>query len=215
MPGHHVPYVHDENGKPTDEPWYSDEVMAQFPLSSKSHWDVPVQIGSKIVHLLALHPTPPAFDGPENRNGMKNYDEIRFVRDYLTPGSDHYIYDDQGQRGGIEADGSFIVLGDLNAQAGASGVDGAMTQLLEHPRVNDVMPMSPGGQHHSPDIEGAQYHTAAWRKRVDYVLPSQDLIVKDGRVFWPTQGEAGYDLMKKRDASSDHRLVWLDIELPR
>ncbi|WP_370259689.1 endonuclease/exonuclease/phosphatase family protein [Idiomarina sp.] len=215
MPGHHVPYVHDENGKPTNEPWYNDETMAQYPLSSKSHWDVPVQVGGKVVHVLAQHPTPPAFDGPENRNGMKNYDEIRFVRDYLTPGADNYIYDDQGQRGGIAANGSFVVLGDLNAQAGASGVEGAMTQLLEHPRVNDVMPMSQGGANHSPDVEGSQYHTAAWRKRVDYVLPSDDLIVKDAGVFWPIQGEPGYDLMKKRDASSDHRLVWLDIELPQ
>ena len=33
MPGHHVPYVHDENGKPTNEPWYNDETMAQYPLS--------------------------------------------------------------------------------------------------------------------------------------------------------------------------------------
>jgi hypothetical protein len=38
--------------------------------------------------------------------------------------------------------------------------------------------------------------------------------VKDAGIFWPVQGEPGYELMKKRDASSDHRLVWLDIELP-
>lgn len=213
MPGHHVPKVPAENGELTDKPWYSDQVMAQFPLSSKSHWDVPVKIGDKTIHLLATHPTPPGFDGPENRNGMKNFDEIRLFRDYLTPGLDNYLYDDNGVRGGLAGDASFVVLGDLNAGPDRGGVEGAIEQLLEHPRVNDVKPMSQGAVQHSPEQDDAKYHTAAWRNRVDYVLPSNDLIVKDAGVFWPTEGEPGYRLMAKRGASSDHRLVWIDIQL--
>ena len=213
MPGHHVPMVPDSEGQLTDQPWYSDEVMAQFPLSSKSHWDVPVIIGDKVIHLLAAHPTPPSFDGPENRNGMKNYDEIRLLRDYISPGADNYIYDDSGKRGGLADDAAFVVLGDLNAGPGRGGVDGAIEQLLTHPRVNDVQPMSKGGKRHSPDADGAEYHTAAWRNRVDYVLPSSDLIVEDAGVFWPVKGQQGYRLMAERGASSDHRLVWIDITL--
>ncbi len=49
--------------------WFDERVMAKMPLSSKSHWDVPVMIGEQRLHLLASHPTPPVFDGPENRNG--------------------------------------------------------------------------------------------------------------------------------------------------
>lgn len=213
MPGHHVPMVPDADGQLTEQTWYSPEVMAQFPLSSKSHWDVPFMIGERVVHLLAAHPTPPSFDGPENRNGMKNYDEIRLIRDYITPGADNYIYDDNGQRGGLDADASFVVLGDLNAGPGRGGVEGAIEQLLDHPRVNDVWPMSKGGKRHSPDVDGSEYHTAAWRNRVDYVLPSSDLIVKDAGVFWPIKGQQGYRLMAEREASSDHRLVWIDIAL--
>ncbi|WP_420809717.1 endonuclease/exonuclease/phosphatase family protein [Idiomarina seosinensis] len=213
MPGHHVPKVPDENGELTEQHWYSDEVMGQFPLSSKSHWDVPVKVGNKVIHLLAAHPTPPGFDGPENRNGMKNYDEIRLLRDYLTPGLNHYLYDDKGVRGGLQKDASFVVLGDLNAAPDSGGIDGAIEQLLEHPRVNDVKPMSKGGKRHSPDHDNSEYHTAAWRKRVDYVLPSDDLIVKDAGVFWPIKGQQGYRLMAERGASSDHRLVWIDIRL--
>lgn len=213
MPAHHVPMLPDENGELTDTPWYPPEVMAQFPLSSKSHWDVPVMIDGRVVHLLAAHPTPPTFDGPENRNGMKNYDEIRLIRDYITPGADNYIYDDNGQRGGLRADASFVILGDLNAGPGRGGVSGAIEQLLEHPRVNDVQPMSEGGKRHSPDAEDAEYHTAAWRNRVDYVLPSTDLVVKDAGIFWPIEGQPGYRLMAERGASSDHRLVWLDLEI--
>ncbi|MGM0526628.1 MAG: endonuclease/exonuclease/phosphatase family protein [Pseudomonadota bacterium] len=213
MPGHHVPQVPDENDELTEQQWYSDEIMGQFPLSSKSHWDVPVQVGDKVIHLLAAHPTPPGFDGPENRNGMKNYDEIRLFRDYITPGLDHYLYDDNGVRGGLQKDASFVVLGDLNAAPGSGGIDGAIEQLLEHPRVNDVKPMSKGGKRHSPDQANSEYHTAAWRKRVDYVLPSDDLIVKNTGVFWPIKGQQGYRLMSERGASSDHRLVWIDIRL--
>ena len=58
-----------------------------LPLSSKNHWDVPVRIGKRTLHLLISHPTPPAFDGPEDRNGKRNHDEIRFWRDYLTAGA--------------------------------------------------------------------------------------------------------------------------------
>src|SRR5205809_613313 len=53
----------------TNKPWYTDEELNVFRLSSKSHWDVPVKIGDKTVHVLASHPTPPSFDGPEDRNG--------------------------------------------------------------------------------------------------------------------------------------------------
>ena len=62
----------------------------------KSHWDLPLRIGGEIVHFLVSHPTPPVFDGAEDRNGKRNFDEIRFWADYITPGAADYIYDDEG-----------------------------------------------------------------------------------------------------------------------
>jgi len=44
---------------------------------------------------------PPTFDGPEDRNGKRNHDEIRFWTDYVTPGQGGYIYDDAGKVGGL------------------------------------------------------------------------------------------------------------------
>lgn len=198
----------------TDQPWYSDEIMAQFPLSSKSHWDVPVKVGNKVIHLLAAHPTPPVFDGKENRNGIRNFDEIRLWADYLSPNKADYIYDDAGNKGGLAASASFVLVGDMNAGPGeGANLPGAIEQLLEHPRVQDPQPQSAAAAAHTPNNPDAKFHTAAWRKRADYVLPSKDLKVKDTGIFWPAQGEPGYNLMKTRDASSDHRLVWLDIQL--
>ena len=130
---------------PDGEPWYDDEVQAVFRLSSKSHWDVQADIQGQRVHLLASHPTPPVFDGPEDRNGRRNHDEIRFWVDYLSGAGSgaaqaDYIVDDQGGRGGLRGE-RFVILGDLNA----SPVEGdarsaAIRALVAHPGVNDEMP---------------------------------------------------------------------------
>ena len=42
--------------------WHSQAELDVFRLSSKPHWDVPVDIGGTIVHFLVSHPTPPVFD---------------------------------------------------------------------------------------------------------------------------------------------------------
>lgn len=65
------------------EPWYSLAEQDALRLSSKSHWDVPIQVNGKTIHALVSHPTPPVFDGPEDRNGKRNHDEIRFWSDYV------------------------------------------------------------------------------------------------------------------------------------
>ncbi|MDG1752671.1 MAG: endonuclease/exonuclease/phosphatase family protein, partial [Thalassotalea sp.] len=84
----------------TGKSWYSDEAWQGFRLSSKSHWDVPVTVNNKEIHILASHPTPPVFDGPEDRNGKRNHDEIRFWHDYISSNKNAYIYDDKKQFGG-------------------------------------------------------------------------------------------------------------------
>ena len=43
--------------------------------------------------------------------------------------------------------------------------------------------------------------------RVDYVLPSTGLHVRDSGVFWPRAGEPGSDWV----GATDHRLVWVDL----
>lgn len=205
------------------EPWYSAAAWAEFPLSSKSHWDVPIEINGERLHLLASHPTPPVFDGPENRNGLRNHDEIRFWRDYVTS-SQNYMYDDQGQRGGFAEERPFVIAGDLNAStvegdALAEGIAGLLASNLVQ---GDVVPTSAGAVAHSQQRidEGelatatAAAHTAGWRMRADYVIPSvKGLKVVDSGVFWPAPDEAGHHLVADRGASSDHRLVWLELEL--
>jgi len=68
--------------------------LSGMRLSSKSHWDVPVNTPNGPLHIYASHPTPPVFDGPEDRNGLRNADEIRFWSLYLNGTS---FTDDQTQ----------------------------------------------------------------------------------------------------------------------
>lgn len=200
----------------TSEPFYSAEAWQEFRLSSKSHWDVPIAVKQHTLHVLVSHPTPPVFDGKENRNGRRNHDEIRFWADYIQPHLSDYIYDDNGNFGGLGENQAFVIAGDLNASVESDdNVPGAITQLLKHPKVNaEVTPESRGGAAHSPDNPQASTHTAGWRKRADYVLPSvAGISLIQAGVFWPEPNAAKAELVRNREVSSDHRLVWIDIQL--
>ena len=101
----------------TAKPWYNEKVWQELRLSSKSHWDIPVSVNDKVIHILASHPTPPVFDGPEDRNGKRNHDEIRFWLDYINSDKAQYIYDDNQHFGGISDNTTFVILCDQNASA--------------------------------------------------------------------------------------------------
>ncbi|MDF2176765.1 endonuclease/exonuclease/phosphatase family protein [Aliiglaciecola sp. CAU 1673] len=211
MPGNLMQTVVHQDGRP----WYGEQARQVMRLSSKSHWDIPVKVNGKTIHVLASHPTPPVFDGPEDRNGKRNHDEVRFWVDYLSAGEQAaYLYDDKGQRGGISGE-TFVIVGDLNSNP----VEGnahkeAISALIGHEKVaGDFIPTSEGGELHSPDNPRGKSHTAGWRMRADYVLPSKaGWDIHSGGVFWPKEGEELYRLVKDRQSSSDHRLVWMDLQ---
>jgi len=198
--------------------WYSEDEIEIFRLSSKSHWDIPVQIGKKSVHLLVSHPTPPVFDGSEDRNGRRNYDELKMWVHYIN--NDSIMVDDSGLRGGLSEKESFVIIGDLNAAPQGDKLDTghrSIDQLLYHPRINDCgdLLVSKGalnGREPGPP----EYHerrTTGWEGRglrIDHLLPSKDLVVVGGGVFWPdkTVDAKGAALA---NTASDHRLIWLDI----
>lgn len=230
MPGNRIP-----------TPFYSPDEVDILRLSSKSHWDVPIEIGEKTVHFLVSHPTPPVFDGPEDRNGRRNFDEIRLWADYITPGKSSYLYDDEGRRGGLKRGELFVIAGDQNSDPrDGDSVPGAIQQLLEHPLVTtDDTPASRGAveaaalqggantTHKSnPRFDTADFaDTAPGNLRADYVLPRRSLELDDAGVFWPVQSNPLFRLTGVFDPvlwgpvagfpTSDHRSVWIDITLPR
>ncbi len=213
VPSHLMPDGRD--GRPA---WYSAEDTALLRLSSKSHWDVPLRVGRATVHVLAAHPTPPIFDGPEDRNGRRTFDEVRLLRDLIAGGPESaYLVDDQGRRGALPADALFVVLGDLNAEPvkdeGRYGRP-AIAQLLELPRVQDARPQSDGGwagkTTGAPDY--LERRTCEFG-RIDYVLPSTGLTIVGSGVFWPAPGDPLAALVSGPERASDHRLVWVDVRL--
>ncbi len=229
MPGNLIP-----------TPFYSPDEVEILRLSSKSHWDIPILIGKKTVHFLVSHPTPPVFDGPEDRNGRRNFDEIRFWADYITPGKAGYIYDDEGQRGGLKPGELFVIAGDQNSDPlDGDSIPGAIQQLIEHPLVNTKLTPSSAGaveaaalqgganaRHRSdPRFDTADFgDTAPGNLHADYVLPRKTLQLVDAGVFWPLLADplsrltgvfnfAQWGLVGGFP-TSDHRSVWIDVAVP-
>jgi hypothetical protein len=210
------------------EGWYPEAALEVLRLSSKTHADLPIRIGDTVVHFLVSHPTPPTFDGPEDRNGRRNHDEIRFWELYVGDGPQDWIVDDAGRRGGLGRR-PFVIAGDLNADphdGDSSG--GAIGRLLGHPRVQaEPIPTSAGGAEQArlqggknlehrgdPSQDTADFNPSVGNLRVDYVLPSKELPVVASGVFWPLTSDPLFRLVGNHPFPvSDHRLVWADLQV--
>jgi hypothetical protein len=229
MPGALLP---DDPATPEPADFYSPAELEVFRLSSKSHWDLPISIGGETVHFLVSHPTPPVFDGPEDRNGRRNFDEIRFWADYIIPSRSGYIIDDSGQPGGLTPGGKFVIAGDMNSDPlDGDSYPGAAQQLLEHPLINSSFTPESEGAVQQAQLQGGanttqrgnpRFDTADFADntpgnlRADYVLPSRSLRPLDGAVFWPLNTDPLFGLVGVFPfPSSDHRLVWVDLKVRR
>jgi hypothetical protein len=203
--------------------FYSDAVWSQLRLSSKSHWDVPVQTPAGVVHALVSHPTPPVFDGPEKRNAARNHDELRLWQEYLTAGDKPWLCDDKGQCGGLAQDARFVILGDLNNDpVDGDGRHEAIVELIENARVlRYPTPRSAGGEETSLAYaakgivrKGAPFHATgdfgpkSGTLRLDYVLPSTGFEYVGSGVFWPASNSPEAKIAD----GSDHHLVWVDVK---
>lgn len=201
MPGAFLPKDPETGG-----PWFDEEELRLVRLSSKSHWDVPVELpNGSILHLLCSHPTPPAFDGPEMRNKRRNYDEIRFWADYIA--GEPYIVDDLNRPGGLAGGALFVILGDLNADPdeGDSFKNPIERLLLTNRRIDgSLTPLA------DVAIEGLDPDdTARFGLRVDYVLPGRGVeSIASGVWRHAPTGTPGAAF------PSDHFPVWADLRVP-
>lgn len=193
-------------------PFPSEAAQAAQRLFSTAAWDVPVLLpGGGRLHLLAFHATPPVFDGPEDRNGLRNAGELAFWRQLL----DGALVD--GLNLAPPPD-PFVLLGNANNDPlRGEGRNDAIRALLVHPALQDPAPESAGGA-----AAGRPRATVDWAAevpdgnlRVDYVLPSATLHVAASGVLWPPPGpEADALLGSDGRAASRHRIVWVDLALP-
>ena len=210
----------------SDQAYYSPAAVDAFRLSSKSHWDVPIDVNGTVIHFLTSHPTPPTFDGPEDKNGCRNHDEIRMFADYVGGKAD-YLYDDAGKKGGLADGEHFVIAGDLNADPiDGDSHDEAINQLLSHSSINArEAPKSAGGAAFAelqggkngdhvgdPANDTADFgDRSVGNLRIDYVLPAKSLEVKSQAIFWPHPDDLQADWVK----ATDHRMVYVDLVLPK
>lgn len=187
-------------------PFPSEEAQAVQRLSSNGHWVAPVILPSGPLRVMTFHATPPVFDGPEDLNGRRNHDEIRFWQLYLDGAF------------GERPEARFVVMGDANLDPDASeGRRAAIRDLLNDPRVQDPRPMRPEPAPSLPGTAGdPRLHTVHWPDpgpgflRVSYILPSRDLRVQGAGIHWPPEGTPAGELAA---TASRHRLIWVDLRL--
>jgi len=180
---------------PDGSPFPSEQAQAIQRLSSTVHWALPVALGnSQRLTLLCFQAAPPLFDGVEDRNGLRNADEIRLWQVFLD-----------GQLATKNAPPptkGFVIAGGANLDPDkGDGRRESIAQLLKDPRLQDPRPMSPQ----------AGTETVDWgegrRMRVDYLLPSQDWQITGSGVVWPDSPAS------PAAGASRHRLVWVDLLL--
>ncbi|CZF78220.1 Endonuclease/Exonuclease/phosphatase family protein [Grimontia celer] len=207
-------------GSRMPESYFQAKGLQSIRLSSKNHIALPVLVGDQRIHLVACHPTPPVFDGPERRNLRRNADELRLLHDIVTNAA--FLVDDKGKGGGLDNRDAFVIMGDLNADpANGDGDRAQIRTLLSDPILHDVQPHSAGASSCISDsrMRGKSRATHNRGLRLDYVLPSHHLKPVDSGVFWPKVNDALASFIYNESGkpvsgrSSDHRLVWVDVIL--
>lgn len=200
LPGAQMPVTED------GAPFPSAEAQAVQRLSDTGLWSIPITLpDGEPLTLLTFRAAPPVFDGPEDRNGLRNHDEITFWRHVLDGAF------------GPAPPARFVLAGNANLDPfDGEGRHAAIRALLSHPRLQDPEPRSAGAAaapdqgHTGPNALDTVDWPRAGRLRVDYVLPSRDLTVTASGVHWPEPGQPGHAQML---AASRHRLVWVDLAL--
>jgi len=182
-----------------------DDIAAIQRLSTAGHWVVRATLAHGPIDLWAYAATPPVFDGPEDRNGLRNRDELRL---WAT------MMDEVG-------DVPFVILGNANLDpADGDGLRDAMREFLDDPRLQDPVPRSDGGAlaADAGQVGDPGLDTADWpdgkpgNLRVSYVLPSVGVTIKGAGVFWPAPDHPDAELLGSDGlAAGVHRLVWVDI----
>ena len=193
IPGANLPVV-------DQELFPSKDVYDVQRLSSVGHWDLTLTNG---LRLFAFSAGSPVFDGPEDRNGLRNHDEISFWNNHLNATSD-----------------KIVILGNANLDPiDGEGRHSAIRDLLDHPMLQDAKPKSLGGAKAAEQGGANNRHqgdpsldTVDWTDdpgpgnlRVSYVIPDSRVTVIDAGVFWPVDNA-------QNDATR-HKLVWVELQL--
>ena len=179
LPGARLPLV---DGRPFPGP----EVWAVQRLSSTGHWEVALNTAMGPLTLWTWHAGPPVFGGPHGRNRARNADETAFWLRRL-----------EGAFGPLPA--HFLLMGGANLDAEAGDGDrSVMAELLAHPALQDPAPRAPPPRGGEAGLATADWPEGPGALRVEYLLPSSGVQVRDAGLIWPPGG-------------TGHALLWVDL----
>jgi endonuclease/exonuclease/phosphatase family metal-dependent hydrolase len=166
--------------------YFTEAELAALRLHDIIAWDVPVRLPDGRIHILAAQLGPPVFDGPEDRNGRPNGDQLRFWLGHMKT---------------LEA--PFVLMGGLNNDpVDGEGLKPPLHALLASPLLQDPQPGGAGES--GPDaLDTVDWGPEIGRMRVDYILPSAGLGVAAAQID-RQPSEAG-------GAATAHDPVWVDI----
>ena len=135
------------------------------------------------------HATPPVFDGPEDRNGWRNFDQLMFWRDVLD------------RRYDLPRPDVIALLANIDPAVGEGTKEGIQTVITD-PRLRDSAPQ---GCHY---LLGCSSVTAYWpvpgpgAMRTYYLLPAREWAIVQSGLSWGTPSPD----------ESRHALVWMQLE---
>ncbi|GAB3190323.1 endonuclease/exonuclease/phosphatase family protein [Nesterenkonia suensis] len=209
---------------------YTDLDKSVLRLASTSLWDVPVEVGDEGETLHIIANSQPPEEEARGFDVERATDERQLIADYVSADSSDgwYIYDDDGETGGLTPGSSFVIAGEPGSAPGESRPLGSQEDreseetpsLLDSPAVQDPLPeavteqslSARPGEADATDEHATRAVDGAEDRRVSLVLPDADAEVTDSGIFWPGEGEFGFNLVDPEDgASLRDRLVWVDL----
>lgn len=167
---------------PDGQPFPSPEAQAIQRLATNGLHEIPIALpDGTVLRLLTFHASPPAFEGPEQRNTRRNHDEalfwLRLLDGTVAP----------------PPQPPFVLAGNANLEAGTgTGRPGALSALLAHPQLRD--PHAGMG----PTVDWTALNLG--KRRVSYLLPGPGLAINDAGLA--REGTAG---------ASRHIPLWVDV----
>ena len=184
------------------------EAHHRLPVSTSGHLIVPIAAPAGELAILVSASTAPIFDGPEDRNGLRNADELALWSLFFA-----------GHFG--SPPGTYVLAFNTNLDPiDGDGLNAEMADFLKSPNVIDPMPISHGAvtaadsDHRGlPELDTVDWPDARpGNLRVNYVLPSPNLRVLNAGVFWPDPNDREFEILGSDGlAAGPHRMVWVDV----
>jgi hypothetical protein len=200
-----------------DGPMADLQVHASQRLSSTGHWDIAVTTAAGPLHVLVWQAGPPAFGGAGPRNKMRNHDETAFWTAFLDrklpfqPPDAPFVLVGGSNLDPFDGDGDRVAIRELLAQAALQDPEPASAGAVVAAKADPRSAVHTGP--HATDTVHWPQEYGPGNLRVSYILPSAELTVHGGGVFWPAPDDPLVELLGTEVTTpSRHRPVWVDIE---